>query len=212
VTEFYQGCWFESAIDALAMLPRGQELIAGMIHNPGGQGTYIVRFPGDGQEITLTQQTLDTAKMKDKAKWATILHCAMLEKFHNRGSVSIEDALACLTGKRAEKLYASNTTEQSLTKFIGDAVKSQNPIIASSADDFGTLDELVESDQYYNITGFDPATNMITIRSPHGENSRRFRLKTDLDHKKFEQLNDGVCKMHISLFPHYFSEVASSSI
>ncbi|HEY9774235.1 MAG TPA: hypothetical protein V6C81_10590 [Planktothrix sp.] len=211
VTQCYQGAWFESGITALAMIPRGQALIASMIRK-SGDGSYNVRFPGDGQDIMITPHMLESAKMKDKALWATLLHCALVEKLHGRGSASMEDCLAVLTGKRAEKLYANNTTQGSLVKFISDAVRSGSPIIAASGDDFGTLDDLVESDECYTITGFDAATEMITLRTPHGENSRRFRLKDDPDHKKFEQLNDGVCKMNVSLFPHYFTQVCSASI
>ena len=113
-----------------------------------------------------------------------------------------------LTGNRAEKLYASNTTEGTLVSFIADAVKAQNPVVCFSGDDFGTLEELVEPEQGFVITGFDPASKMVTMMNPHGDNSRRFRLKTDPEHQKFEQLNGGMFKMHISLFPRYFQKSA----
>ncbi len=204
--------WFECSMAALAMLPRGQELLAEMIRSPGGQGTYIVRFPGNGGEYTITPQKMEESRIRDKALWATLIHCAQLMKFRSSSSESIEDGLTCLTGKKAEKLFAANTTEQALIQFIGEAVKSHNPVVCQATDDFGSLPELVEANQAYTITGFDPATNTLTLRNPHGDNSRRFRLTTDPEHKKFEQLNDGVFKMHISLFPKYFSQVARSSL
>ena len=195
---------------ALAMLPRGQELMASMITSPG-PGAYTVHFPGNGGEYSITPQKMEEIRLRDKTLWATLIHCAQVLKFRSNSSQTIEDGLSCLTGKKAEKLFAANTTEQALTQFIGEAVKSHNPVVCQAGDDFGTLPELVESDQAYTITDFDPATNTLTLRNPHGDNSRRFRLTTDPDHKKFEQLNDGVIKMHISLFPKYFSQVARST-
>lgn len=203
----------ESSMAALAMLPRGQQLIATMIRSGGSQGTYIVRFPGgDGAEYTLTPEKVESCRIRDKAMWATLIHCAEIMRFHNNSSLNIDDALTCLTGKRAEKLYASNTTEEALIEFISKAIKKESPIVCEASDDFGTAPELVELGQDYTITAFDASTGMITMRDPHGGNSRRFRLETDKEHKKFEQLNDGMLRMHVSLFPKYFKEVASSAI
>ncbi len=200
--------WLECSMAALAMSPRGQKLIAAMIRSSGGQGTYIVRFPGEALEYTLTQQKIEACRVHDKALWATLIHCAQITQANS--DESIEGGLSFLTGRKAEKMQAG-TTEQTVLSFIRDAVKSQNPIVCESADDFGTSPELVEPNHAYTITDFDPATNMITIRNPHGANSRRFRLKTDPQYHQFEQLNDGVFKMHISLFRNYFKEVARSS-
>ena len=129
-----------------------------------------------------------------------------------RHQAGIDDGLTCLTGKKAEKIFSANTTEQALIAFVGDAVKLQHPIVCLSADDFGTAPELAETEHAYTITDFDLATKMITLKNPHGDNSRRFRLTTDPEHQKFEQLNNGMFKMHVSLFPRYFSQVARSSI
>ncbi len=210
VTQFtgHPNGWFEASLAALSMLPRGQELISAMIHTSSAQNTYIVRFPTDGVDYLITPQKMEAIRVHDKALWATLIHCAALMKL-NRGSGSIDEGLTLLTGKKAEKLYPANTTEQALIRFIGDAVKAQIPIVGETADDFGTFPELVEDNHVYTITGFDSATNMITIRDPHGDNSRRFRLKTDPEHQKFEQLNEGVLKMHVSIFPHYFAQLAS---
>jgi tetratricopeptide (TPR) repeat protein len=212
ITEFsyYPNCGLESSMAALAVLPRGQELISSMIRSTDGRGTYTVRFPGDGVEHLITPQTIEESRMRDKALWATLIHCAQAMETHSYGG-TIDQGLTLLTGKKAETIHPANTTQQVLTRFIADAVKSQIPIVCQSGDDFGSLPELAEADHAYTITGFDSTTNMITMRNPHGENSRRFRLKTDPEHQKFEQLNDGVFKMHISLFPQYFAEVARSS-
>jgi hypothetical protein len=208
---YHPNSWFEASLAALAILPRGQESLARMIQDPSGRGTYIVRFPADGVEYTITPQKMEACRVRDKALWATVIHCAQIMKFHGNAG-SLEDGLHCLTGKNAEKLYPANTTQQALVQFIVDAIKAQNPVICESADDFGALTELVETEHAYTIIGFDLATNMINIRDPHGDNSRRFRLKTDPEHQKFEQLNDGMFRMHISLFPQYFTQVARASL
>jgi hypothetical protein len=204
-------CWFECSMAALAMLPRGQALIAGMIRQLGSQDTYMVRFPGDGTEYTINKQKMDECGVRDKALWATLIHCAQVMKFRTNRVGSIEAGLGTMTGKTTEKLHARTTTEGVLSAFIGDAIKSGNPIVCQSADDFGSLPELVEADHAYTITDFDPSSGMLTLRNPHGSNSRRFRLHMDPQHQKFEQLNDGEFRMHISLFMRYFNLVARSS-
>lgn len=201
----------ECSMASLALLPRGHRLLADMIRNPGGHGTFVVRFPNDSQEFQLTPQKIEEMQLRDKAQWATLIHCALFLKLGSGNSYEMEESLTILTGKKAEALHVKATTEQALSAFIDKAVKSQNPIICSATDSSVTPN-LVEPGKVFSITGFDTASGMITIRSPHGSASRRFRLITDPEHKKFEQLNGGVCKMHITLFPKYFEKVARSTI
>lgn len=212
ITEFgHSDGSFESALGALSMLPRGQKLIAEMIRPGDAPNTYKVRFPGDTTEYRMTPQNMESCGIRDKALWSTLIRCAQSMKAQRDSNGSLEEGLSWLTGKKAEKVHAGTTTQQALTVFIRDAVKAQNPIVCFAGDP-GTFAELVEPGQAYIITEFDPGTGMVTIKNPRGANSRRFRLKPDHpDHRKFEQLNDGVCKMDISLFPRYFSEVARSS-
>jgi len=53
---------------------------------------------------------------------------------------------------------------------------------------------------------------MVILRNPHGKNSQRFSLADDPQHLKFEQMEDGVFKMNLEIFPNYFYEVARSFI
>lgn len=64
-------CWFEASMAALAELPRGQRLLASMI-TYGGNGMYVVRFPGDGEEYKIDEQTLDRHGVRDTAQWASL--------------------------------------------------------------------------------------------------------------------------------------------
>ncbi|HEY9783878.1 MAG TPA: hypothetical protein V6D17_00660 [Candidatus Obscuribacterales bacterium] len=206
----YSNGSLECVMAALANLPRGQKLLADMIRCPGGQDTYVVRFPGGGSEYLLTPQKVEECRVKDKAQWATLIHCAL--QMNAALSGSIDDVLTCLTGKKAERIHARGASEQVLTAFIQEALKAQSPIVCESAGSFNKT-ALVEESHAYTIIDFDPANKMITLRDPKGANSRRFRLeKSDPDYKHFEQLNDGVSRMHISLFPQYFSLVARSML
>jgi hypothetical protein len=196
---------------SLAIQPRGQKFLADIIRSDG-KGTYFVRFPGDGTEYAITPEKVEASRVHDKAERATLIHCAFVMKFHNNYHGTLEEGLQCMTGKKTEKLFPAGTTEQAISSFISDALKAQDPIVCAATDDFGPLPELVESDQAYSIIGFEPSTGMITLRNPHGANSRRFRLTTDPEHKKFEQLNDGMFKMHVSMFPKYFSQLVGSPL
>lgn len=210
ITHFgpYSRCEFECSLAALALLPKGRTLLASMIKCPNSQDIYVVRFPGNGGEYQITPQKMEEYGIKDKALWASLIHCA---EWMSNSKGDFHDGLTLLTGKTAEVLHANSTTEQTLSKFIEEAVKAQNPIVCQSGD-FGNLAPVAEEWHSYTIIGFDSGSGMITIRNPHGANSRRFRLKTDPDGKSFSQMNDGVFKIHISIFPKYFPEVARSSI
>ncbi|HEY9714245.1 MAG TPA: hypothetical protein V6C72_12320 [Chroococcales cyanobacterium] len=199
-----QSTWIECAMAAMATSPKGQKVLASMIR-PGRDNSYIVRFPGEGIDYIITPKKMEELEVKDRAMWATVIHCALYLKFNNVSSANFEDILTFLAGKRAEKIYAANTTEQARISFITTALKDQDPVVASTSGNDSP--ELVEYGAY-TITAFDPASGMITLRNPKGGNAERHSLSTDPDHKTFQQLNDGVCKMHISLFPRYFDEVA----
>ena len=69
ITQFVgqPNCCFECSMAALATLPRGQELMAEMIRTSSqGQGTYTVRFPGDGVDYTITQKKIERAECATK--------------------------------------------------------------------------------------------------------------------------------------------------
>jgi hypothetical protein len=209
---YYPNCWFESSMSALAMLPRGQKLMANMIQYGDKEGTYIVRFPGDGAEYKITEEKLEKTGIHDKALWATLIECGQTLKFPEDEGGLLSDGLGCLTGQKAETLSPGSATEQELASFIDGAVKSKNPIICGSRYYSGGAARLIVEGHAYTIIGFDPASGMVKIRNPHGANSERFSLRNDETHQKFEQLDDGVFKMHLSLFKVYFDEVARAFI
>jgi hypothetical protein len=210
---YYPNCWFESSMSALAMLPRGQKLMADMIRHGDKEGNYVVRFPGDGVEYKITEETLEKTGIHDKALWATLIECAQTVKFPNDAGGQLADGLGYLTGHRAETMNTASSSEGDLSSFIDSAVKTQNPIVCGSQ--FYSLPDmprLVVSAHAYTIVGFDMGSGMVKIRNPHGANSQRFSLNSDPNHHQFEQLDDGVFRMHISLFKQYFSQVAKANI
>lgn len=217
----FPNCWFEASMSALAELPRGQALMANMIRY-GEKGSYIVRFPGDGNEYSVTKEFLNDSEIHDKALWASIIECAQVQKFPDNAGAEgaqadqsrLEVGLQCITGCKAEVISPSTCSVHELSEFIGGAVSSKNPIVAGTywAGILGSLPALVVPQHAYTIIGFDAAKNMILIRNPHGANSQRFASTTDPGHLEFEQLDDGVFKMSIPLFQKYFHSIARSFI
>lgn len=217
----FPNCWFEASMSALAELPRGQALMANMIRY-GEKGSYVVRFPGDGKEYSVTQEFLDDTGIHDKALWASIIECAQVQKFPDNAGAEgaqadqsrLEVGLQCITGCKAEVISPSTCSVQELSKFIGGAISSKNPIVAGTywAGVIGSLPSLVVPQHAYTVIGFDASKDMITIRNPHGANSQRFASTTDPGHLEFEQLDDGVFKMSIPLFQKYFHSIARSFI
>jgi hypothetical protein len=209
---YYPNCWFESSMSAVAMLPRGQKMMADMIRYGAKPGSFVVRFPGDGVEYTISEEDVERTGVHDKALWATLIECAQTKKFPDDAGGQLYEGLGYLTGRPAEQVFPGRASDEDLSAFIDGAVKSGNPIIAGTKYRISGLPRLVCSSHAYTIVGFEPARGMITIRNPHGANSERFNLPNDNGHQQFEQLNDGVFKMHISLFKQYFSEVARAFI
>lgn len=212
---YYPNCWFESTMSTLASLPRGQRLMAEMVSYGPKEGTYVVRFPGDGKIYNIDEKMLEDKGIHNKALWATLIECGQVLKFPEDNGNLLSEGLACLTGQKAQVLDPDECSDQELSSFIDGAVKSQNPIICGS-NNYAYMPRdmslLVEPSHAYTIIGFDPASGLIKLRNPHGANSRRFALKSDPRHEKFEMLDDGVFKIHMSLFKHFFAQVARANI
>lgn len=209
---YYPNCWFESSMSALAMLPRGQKLLADMVRYGPKEGTYVVRFPGDPGEYTIDEEKLEKTGIHNKALWATLIECAQTQKFPDDEGGQLYEGLAALTGQKAEYIAPDHASDQEITSFIEGATKSQNPIVCGTHHNLSGLPRLAFGGHAYTVLGYEPSNGMIKIRNPHGLNSQRFSLYGDPRHEKFEQLDDGVFRMHISLFRHYFSQVARSFI
>ncbi|MBC8000858.1 MAG: hypothetical protein IAF58_23120 [Leptolyngbya sp.] len=208
---YYPNCWFESSMSAVAMLPRGQRMMSEMIRYGEKDGSYVVRFPNDGQEYVITQEKLEKTGVHDKAFWATLIEAAQTMKFPDDDGGQLFEGLASMTGRPAEHITPGSASDQEISQFIDGAIKSQNPIVCATHHSFSGP-KLVVGGHAYTIVGFDPASSMIKIRNPHGANSQRFSLANDPTHQKFEQLDDGVFKIHITLFKHYFDEIARAFI
>jgi hypothetical protein len=210
-------CWFESAMSALAQLPRGQKAISQMITYGEGD-TYLVRFPGDGVEYKITKDDLENSGVKNTALWASLLDYAERIKFpNNRGASGPDEdrhrlqvGLGCITGCNAEMVFPAQTTKQAVSSFIYGAISSHNPVTCGSAGRDRAVPAPIIEGHAYTIIGFDTAKNLITLRNPHGKKSRRFSLSGDPAHLRFEQLEDGVFKMNLDLFCDAFGSVCRS--
>jgi hypothetical protein len=214
----YPNCWFESAMSALAQLPRGQKLMARMI-TYGDNDSYVVRFPGDGVEYKITEAELKESGVECKAKWASLLDYAERKKFpDNIGSNGadgdqsrLQVGLGCITGCTAEHISPYQASNQELSSFIYGAVSSQNPITAGTVGR-SSVPLPVVTQHAYTIIGFEPARNMVILRNPHGKNGKKFKVINDPQHLHFEQLDDGVFKMNLDYFRVCFSWVCRSFI
>ncbi|MBU6455111.1 MAG: hypothetical protein KGS72_25290 [Cyanobacteria bacterium REEB67] len=217
----YPNCWFQASMSSLASLPRGQRLLSNMIHYGDGD-TYVVRFPGDGVEYVVSETDCAKYQIHNGALWASLLECAQLKKFpQNRGANGedgsasrLDIGMGCITGCKAEILNPKESNVSGISSFVGGAVRSQNPIIASTYDPMrlGNVPQLTVGPHAYTVIGIDQSRNMIILRNPHGKHSQRFSLADDPQHLKFEQMDDGVLKMNIEIFPTYFYSLARSFI
>jgi hypothetical protein len=215
----YPNCWFQASMSALAQLPRGQRLLARMIHYGNGED-YVVRFPGDGVEYIVSEADCMANRIHNGALWASLLECAQIKKFPNNqgangesGTSRLELGMSCITGCKAEELFPKGSDPGAISSFIGGALRSNSPIIAGSLDPMNVSGpQLTIGPHAYTIIGIEPSKNMVIFRNPHGRRGDRFSLPSDPQHLKFEQLDDGVFKMNIELIPTYFYSMARSNI
>ena len=212
-----ENCWFESAMSALAQLPKGQKAISQMITY--GQGdSYLVRFPGDGVEYKITKDDLSASGVKNTALWASLLDYAERQKFPNNVGASGPDedkhrlqvGLGAITGCNAEMIFPRSANKQAVASFIYGAVSSHNPVTCGSAGRDRSIPAPVIEGHAYTVIGFESSKNIITLRNPHGKKARRFSVSDDPAHLRFEQLDDGVCKMNLDLFCDAFGSVCRS--
>lgn len=99
----YADCWFDASLVALAITPRGQNLIANMITEVSPT-FYFVTFPGEPTiSWPVSLNTMQHYQVTDKTLWARLIEQASLLRFsseHRTGGNTAE-ALEILTGKRA---------------------------------------------------------------------------------------------------------------
>lgn len=215
----YPNCWFESAMSALAQLPKGQRMLARMI-TYGEGASFIVRFPGDGKEYKITEDELEDSGVNCTAHWASLLDYAERLKFPNNHGAEgadgeqsrLANGLGCITGCPAQMIYPPQSNIDELRSFIYGAVSSRNPITCGTAGRNSRVYAPIIEGHAYTIIGFDPSHNMVLIRNPHGHKSRTFTLADDPNHLRFEQLEDGCFKMSLDLFHDAFGSVCRSFI
>ena len=155
--------------------------------------------------------------MNDNALWAALLECAETRKYPDNvgteGLNRLELGLSCISGLKAEVLDPKYCSESELSSFMGGAIRSQNPIVCGTGDIDSSLPDIVFPAHAYTIVDFDPSKNMITLRNPHGKRAHIFPpLPDDPQHRHFEQLTQGICKMDITTFQKYFRSIARSFI
>jgi hypothetical protein len=170
-------CWFEAALADLARLPRGQERIAQMI-SYGPQHSYVVRFPDNGSQYSVTLADTKAFGLRDRALWARIVECAQLKRFPNgkgvndpeSGRGALGTGLHCLTGSRTEGAKPSDMADDELASFIYSAVRSQNPILAATKR--GVRSPLVAG-HVYSIVDIDMSHSAVILRNPWGDTRRK---------------------------------------
>ena len=170
-------CWFEAAMSAVSMSPKGQKLISQMI-SKNSTDSFRVQFPHDPQSFVVTGGDMARYGILDYDQWASILECAEREKFPDNdasegpqvGIPLIYRGLCVLSGTEARFERPDNMSLGSLSALISSALSAQRPIIMAtkSPQENGHLPQIVMPNHAYTILKFDSASGKLVLRNPYG--------------------------------------------
>lgn len=179
-------CWFESSLAAMANTPGGPEKVAQMItSNP--DGGYTVVFPGKPDApIALTKDEVDKdSRVTNTAEWAKVLEAAILkaDPYDCTQGGFATNAIELLTGKQSGYAFTSDYKTGQMAALIASAMHQNKPVVVDSnqtvppadgsqppPDQPPPVQPPIIDGHTYAVTGFDPATNVITLRNPWGTN------------------------------------------
>ena len=185
-------CFFLATVGA--MLKANPKAIEKMIHD-NGDGTYTVTF-ADGRTETVDAKTLDFTDLQapdgnygyattgfplDAAGvpvlWVLILEKAYAERRHGYSAITQGGDPASVMSlvdphSKGGWLDPSTTSPRDIGAVIGDALHTHTPIVAGTPTTFSdpALAKRLNliSDHAYYITGYDPATGMVSLGNPWG--------------------------------------------
>lgn len=166
-------CWFQSTVASLASLNDGPQKISEMITSDS-EGNYTVSFPGDKEHpVKLTKDEVDgNPRISDSAKWDKVLEAAVLKHDFVKAAATEDggkgayatDAFRLLTGRDAQVQHM-DVSEAELAAKLETLSKQGKPIVAEI---MRNPVSPLESSHDYSVVGFNPLSNMITLRNPFG--------------------------------------------
>lgn len=202
-------CWFMSSVAGMAESPQGKETLSNMIKR-NGDGSYTVTFPGDSSNpVTVTgQDVLGNDKINDDALWAKVMEAAILKHSPDEAQHGgrAYDAIDLLTNKYVvhETIFNDILTDsEHLGDVINSALEKGEPVVVSSRTG-RPEDGPVENPHAYTVSGFDPATNTVTVRNPWGHND----LGSGETKDSVTDIGDGYMKMSLETFTQNFDYIS----
>jgi hypothetical protein len=166
-------CWFQSTVASLVNRHDGPQRFSDMIRS-NEDGGYTVTFPGDKEHpIKLSQDDVDkNPRISDSAEWNRVMEAAVLKHDFVKAAATEDggkgayatDAFKLLTGQDAQVQKMDISTAELAVK-LESLMKSGKPVVAEII-----KNPLVplESCHDYSVVGYNPVSNMITLRNPFG--------------------------------------------
>jgi hypothetical protein len=157
-------CFFLSALASLAK--SHPKAIQQMITDEG-HDTYTVRFPGrDPVRVTITDGELVTASSAKNGMWVAVLEEAFRQAAQPASWGGFLGGIEWLTGHDATSYVAVKPLSlDSIREPLQEALSEKRLVIASRT---WSTNGPLQSQHVYAILGFDPQTDKVEIRDPHG--------------------------------------------
>jgi Calpain family cysteine protease len=211
-------CWFESAVAALARYPAGTRLLSDMITEEGG--VYRVKFLDEPTtRWKVTQQDITQNHIKDNAPWADILEAAMMKRYPQMqtggnvdhtfvsviGEATSVMGLSMLTGHQATSQKLKEISTEQLEELLERDMRLAIPTTASTRSSIPN--QAVVQDHCYSVLGYNPQSQIITVRNPWGNNRNSTYPnlpKAGTTSFGVTDLGNGVQQMSITTFSKYY--------
>lgn len=144
-------------------------------------GTFTVRFRNGKQatisDVTEAERSFFSTTFEGE-RWPALFEKALGAVRASEGvgggdmitagrTIPPSEAIALMTGRTAEFRHIVALGPSGLRQFLIDAERRHEPIIAGIAETAGSTGLIGHHE--YAVKGFNPRTNMVTLRNPHGQ-------------------------------------------
>lgn len=231
-------CFFVASLASLANTSKGQQSIRDMV-TKNDDGSFTVTFPGDkSHPISVTQQDIEenvangnveessdalmqvqTAFLKyDRAEQYgeginAIQHSGIpvFAQIRDAGSalhlLTGEDTASKVSGVINSNFNLGGANRENVARFIQQAFENGQPVIAGTPP---WADEPIVSSHVYSVLGYDPATDMVTVRNPWGHNDGHGIDEVGDSKNGITNIGDGKLTMSYETFFRNFDEVGAA--
>ncbi|CAN5480481.1 hypothetical protein BH10CYA1_BH10CYA1_56900 [soil metagenome] len=235
-------CFFEASLASLANTQKGQESIKNMVKTNDDGSLTVTFPGDTSHPITVTQDEIakltKEGKLQDKSPTTSAIEAAF-QKYDRIGEygtgINSNDsddqfnptfaqisnagaALHLLTGEGTatevngainQNLNLGGASPENVARFMQQALTNGEPLVAGTST---RGENPIESHHVYSVMGFDPASGLVTVRNPWGNNDGMGVDNVGDMKNGVTNAGDGKLTMSFDTFLKNFNDISAAGV